>query len=82
MASKMSVTSKAHVIPLLLTTYKWERVKRIFNILSDRVETVTPWLARKILSNTKNGVTIAWLTKSKLLGRFLSAPFHKRSVFI
>ncbi len=60
---------------------EWERVKRIFNILSDRVETVTPWLARKILSNTKNGVTIAWLTKGKLLGRFLTALFHKRNVF-
>lgn len=62
-------------------TEEWERVKRIFNILSDRVETVTPWLARKILSNTKNGATIVWLNKWKLLGRFLTAPFHKRNVF-
>jgi len=60
---------------------EWERVKRIFNILSDRVETVTPWLARKILSNRKNGVTISWLTKGKLIKRFLTAPFHKRNVF-
>jgi len=60
---------------------EWERVKGIFNILSDRVETVTPWLARKILSNERNGATIAWLTKRKLLGRFLTAPFHKRKIF-
>ena len=60
---------------------EWGRVKSIFNILSDRVETVTPWLARKILSNTKNGATIAWLNKRKLRGRFLTAPFHKRNVF-
>ena len=60
---------------------EWERVKRIFNILTDRVETVTPWLARQILSNENNGATIAWLTKRKLLGRFLTAPFHKRNVF-
>lgn len=60
---------------------EWERAKGIFNILSDRVETVTPWLARKILSNTSNGATIAWLNKRKLWGRFLTAPFHKRNVF-
>ena len=60
---------------------EWERVKRIFNILSDCVETVTPWLARKILVNEKNGVTITWLTRHKLLGRFLTAPFHKRHIY-
>ncbi len=60
---------------------EWERVKGIFNILSDRVETVTPWLAKKILANKKNGVTIAWLTRGKLIKRFLTAPFHKRNVF-
>lgn len=60
---------------------EWERVKRIFNILSDRVETVTPWLAEKILANSRNGVTISWLSKSKLIMRFLLAPFHKRNIF-
>ena len=60
---------------------EWKRVEGIFNILSDRVETVTPWLAKKILANKKNGVTITWLTRGKLLTRFLTAPFHKRKVF-
>lgn len=60
---------------------EWERVKGILNILSDRVETVTPWLAKKILANKKNGTTISWLTKGKLIRRFLIAPFHKRNVF-
>ncbi len=60
---------------------EWEQVKKIFNILSDRVETVTPWLAKKILANNKNGVIIVWLTKVKLIKRFLTAPFHKRNVF-
>jgi NADP-dependent 3-hydroxy acid dehydrogenase YdfG len=59
----------------------WERVKGIFNILSDRVETVTPWLAKKILANKKNGVTITWLTRGKLGKRFLTAPFRKRKSF-
>lgn len=60
---------------------EWERVKGIFNVLSDRVETVTPWLAGKILANKRNGVTISWLSKSKLIIRFLTARFHKRNVF-
>ncbi len=60
---------------------EWERSKRIFNILSDRVETVTPWLAQKVLSNNKNGVNIVWLTRFKILKRFLIAPFYTRKIF-
>ena len=55
------------------------RSKRIFNILSDRVETVTPFLAQKILENDRNGVRIEWLTRPKMFWRFLSAPFSKRN---
>jgi hypothetical protein len=60
---------------------EWKRAERIFNILSDRVETVTPWLVRKILSNKKNGVRIQWLSRSKVIMRFLESPFRKRNVF-
>ena len=59
----------------------WGRAQRILNILADRVETVTPWLAQKVLQNNQNGVRIRWLTRSKLMGRFLTAPFRKRNVF-
>ena len=58
-----------------------EKLKKIFNILADRVENVAPWLADKILSNQKSGVRIRYLTRAKILGRFLSAPFSKRDVF-
>ncbi|UCG55165.1 MAG: SDR family oxidoreductase [Dehalococcoidia bacterium] len=60
---------------------KWERSKRIFNILSDRVEVVTPWLARKVLANKKNGASIVWLSRWKIFKRFLMAPFDKREIF-
>jgi short-subunit dehydrogenase len=60
---------------------EWEQSKRIFNILSDRVVTVTPWLAKKVLNNNKNGVNIVWLTKLKILKRFLFTPFHKRKIY-
>jgi NAD(P)-dependent dehydrogenase (short-subunit alcohol dehydrogenase family) len=60
---------------------EWERVKRIFNIIADRVETVTPWLARRILDNTKNGARISWSSTWKVMARFATAPFHKRDLF-
>jgi NAD(P)-dependent dehydrogenase (short-subunit alcohol dehydrogenase family) len=60
---------------------EWKKAERIFNILSDRVETVTPWLADKILTNKKNGARIQWLSRSKVMMRFLQSPFHKRTVF-
>jgi NAD(P)-dependent dehydrogenase (short-subunit alcohol dehydrogenase family) len=58
----------------------WERAKRVFNILADRVETVTPWLADKVLSNTRHGARITWLTFPKIVWRFLTAPFTDRDV--
>lgn len=58
----------------------WERSKGILNIIMDRVETVSPWLVEQILANDKNGVRIAWLTRRKMIGRFLKAPFTKREI--
>lgn len=57
------------------------QTKRIFNILADRVETVTPFLAEKVLLNTKNNARIYWLTRGKVLWRFLTAPVNKRDLF-
>jgi NAD(P)-dependent dehydrogenase (short-subunit alcohol dehydrogenase family) len=59
----------------------WEEAKRIFNVIADRVETVVPWLAERVLANEENGARIAWLTRSKIMGRFLSARFRKRDLF-
>lgn len=57
-----------------------EKAKKIFNILADRVETVTPWLVERILKNTSNGGGIRWLTPGKIIWRFLTAPVRKREV--
>jgi NADP-dependent 3-hydroxy acid dehydrogenase YdfG len=59
----------------------WEKTKRVYNILADRVETVAPWLADKILANKESGMTIRWLTRGKVIWRFLKAPFSKRDIF-
>ena len=74
------------VTDLLMGEFKerpedWERARRVFNILADRVETVAPWLAREVLTNDKTGARIAWLTRPKVIGRFLAAPFRKRDLF-
>lgn len=57
------------------------QVKRITNILGERVQTVAPWLADRVLDNEKSGAQIAWLTRRKILWRFLTAPFRKRDLF-
>lgn len=53
----------------------WAFVVKIYNILADRVETVTPWLVEKVLADTGHGSRIAWLTRGKSLRRFLGARF-------
>jgi len=59
----------------------WPRAKRIFNILADRVETVTPWIAQRVLANTKSGARINWLTSMKAFRRFALSPFRRRNLF-
>lgn len=60
---------------------EFDKVKKIFNILGDRVETVTPWLVEQVLGADKHGSRVAWLTKPKAMGRFMSAGFRKRDIF-
>ncbi len=56
------------------------KAKMVFNILGDRVETVTPWLADQVLSTDKTGAHVQWLTKPKAFARFATA-FRKRDLF-
>ncbi len=60
---------------------EWQKVKKIFNILGDKVETVTPWLVNGILSTNKSGAKVAWLTGGKAFMRFMTAGFNKRDLF-
>lgn len=59
----------------------FKKGKKIFNILADRVETVTPWMVKRILSNSGKVRDIRWLTTRKILWRFMRAPFSTRDVF-
>lgn len=74
------------VTDLLMSDYDlksdaWKRAKKFFNILGDSLETVTPWLAEKMLAADKQGARVIWLTTPKVLGRFLAAGFKKRDLF-
>jgi len=53
---------------------------KIFHILADTVETVTPFLVRKMISNRKHGASIRWLNSRKITGRFIRNLFIKRRV--
>jgi short-subunit dehydrogenase len=68
----LSVRDKTKVSPR-----EWAFTVMIYNILADRVETVTPWLAEKVLANDKHGAKIAWLTPRMSLWRFLKSRFVK-----
>ncbi len=60
---------------------EWAKVRKIFNILSDTVDTIAPWLVDRMLRNHWNGARIVWLTGGKAAWRFLSSPFVKRSPY-
>lgn len=59
----------------------WAKARKIFNILGDTVETVTPWLADRVLASNNPGAKVAWLTTGKAFGRFMTAGFKKRDLF-
>ncbi|MEP5568433.1 MAG: SDR family oxidoreductase [Halioglobus sp.] len=63
------------------TSPEWEKSKKIFNILGDTVETVTPYLVDGILKAGKSGAKVVWLTGGKAFSRFMTAGFNKRDLF-
>jgi len=52
---------------------RWKKMKWIYRILANDVETVTKWLAENTLANTKHGAHIAWLTTGKAALRFFKS---------
>ena len=57
-----------------------EQAKIIFNIMGDKVETVTPYLAEQVLKNTKQGAKIDWLTDEKAQQRFADDNYLERDL--
>lgn len=66
--------------PLRKNPEKNKQAARIFNILADDSERVTPFLVKKMIENRVHGAKIRWLTKWKVMKRFLLAPVVRRDV--
>jgi NAD(P)-dependent dehydrogenase (short-subunit alcohol dehydrogenase family) len=52
---------------------RWARMKWLYRILANDVDTVTTWLVENVLANTTHGAHIAWLTRGKAMLRFFKA---------
>jgi NAD(P)-dependent dehydrogenase (short-subunit alcohol dehydrogenase family) len=59
---------------------RWERTKKVMNILADRPETVAAFLVPRVLAARRTGALIAWLTGSKIMARFMTAGLARRKV--
>lgn len=55
--------------------------KKIYNILADYPETIAKFVVYKLLTNTKSGVRIEWLTNRKVAKHFLFSLVHRRNFF-
>ena len=60
-----------------MTPEAWAKVMKVYNILGDRVETVTPWLVEQVLADTRHGARLAWLTIPGAIGRFVKARISR-----
>jgi NAD(P)-dependent dehydrogenase (short-subunit alcohol dehydrogenase family) len=74
------------VTDMIVDRYKdrpadWERAKKIFNIIADTVENVTPWLVDQMIQNQKSGAILSYSSSLKLMWRFMTSRFSKRDLF-
>jgi hypothetical protein len=60
---------------------EWIRARPILSVLTDQVDTVAPWLARRALENRKRGARFNWSNPARMAARFLLAAFRRRDPF-
>jgi len=60
---------------------EFERTKRIFNLLGDRVENVTPHLVELMLANDKSGANLRHMSTSRMMTRMITGRLRKRDLF-
>jgi NAD(P)-dependent dehydrogenase (short-subunit alcohol dehydrogenase family) len=66
--------------PLRKDPTKNKQLIRIYNILANDPDTVTPFLVSEMIKNKKNGAKISWLSSWKVMKRFIVAPFSTRDI--
>lgn len=57
---------------------EWEKVKGILGIISNPIDEVVVWMARKILGNQKNGAYFRYGGTLRILKRMILSRFHKK----
>ncbi len=60
---------------------EFERAKKIFNLLADRVENVAPHLVEQILANDKNGAALKHMSTPHMMSRMITGRIRKRDLF-
>jgi short-subunit dehydrogenase len=55
--------------------------RRRYNIIGDAVDTVAPWLADRVLTNTRNGADISRISVPRIALRFFSPGYRRRDLF-
>jgi short-subunit dehydrogenase len=60
---------------------KWQKNKRVYNILANREEEVTPWLVKRILANSNRKPVFKYITTSRMLRQLFAAIFLNRNLF-
>lgn len=58
-----------------------DKVKKVYNILGDRPETISKYVVPKMLKNKKNNSKIVWLSTGRAFGKFFKALFKKNNYF-
>ena len=59
----------------------FERAKKVFNLLADRVENVTPHLVDQILANDKSGAALRHISTARMMSRMITGRIRKRDLF-
>jgi NAD(P)-dependent dehydrogenase (short-subunit alcohol dehydrogenase family) len=60
---------------------EFEKAKKIFNLLADRVENVTPHLVEQILANEKSGAALRHMSTPRMMTRMITGKLRKRDLF-
>lgn len=55
-----------------------QRGLKQLNFIGDHVETTTPWIIERVLTDNRQGNEITWLSSARLAGRALSALFGRK----
>ncbi len=69
------------VKPLMQDKARFEKSKKMINLIADKPEKVAVFLVKKMLANKKNGAHFAWFTTARFFGRMIKSIFVKRDLF-